>query len=146
MNMAYEGKEETREMYYDLNGSLLFLGIILGIVFLFVTVLIIYYKQISEGYEDRKRFQIMQKVGMTKKEVQKSIYSQIKLVFFSPLALALVHTLVAFPILLKLLSSLFTTNSSLFFLGIVFTYVVFGIVYFAIYWITAKMYYKIVRL
>lgn len=146
MNMAYEGKEETRERYYDLNGSLLFLGIILGIVFLFVTVLIIYYKQISEGYEDRKRFQIMQKVGMTKKEVQKSIYSQIKLVFFSPLALALVHTLVAFPILLKLLSSLFTTNSSLFFLGIVFTYVVFGIVYFAIYWITAKMYYKIVRL
>lgn len=146
MDMNYESKEEMREMYYDLNGSLLVLGIILGMVFLFVTVLIIYYKQISEGYEDRKRFQIMQKVGMTRKEVQKSIYSQIKLVFFSPLALALLHTLFAFPILLKLLSALSITNSSLFFLGIVFTYVVFGSVYFAIYCVTAKIYYKIVRL
>ncbi len=146
VHINYEAKEQTKENYYNLNGSLLVLGIMLGVVFLFVTMLIIYYKQISEGYEDRNRFQIMQKVGMTKKEVQKSIYSQIKLVFFSPLVLALAHTIVAFPILLKLLRTLFTTETSLFFFGILFTYIVFGLVYFAIYWLTAKVYYKIVRL
>lgn len=86
-----------REGFYSLYGSLLFLGVLLGVVFVFAAVLIIYYKQISEGYEDQSRFAIMQKVGMTKREIRKSINSQILTVFFLPLILAGVHLAFAFP-------------------------------------------------
>lgn len=141
-----QGYEETFEMYYMLAGSLLFLGVVVGCVFLLVTVLIIYYKQISEGYEDRKRFKIMQQVGMTKQEVQKSIYSQIKLVFFSPLIVALVHILVAFPILVKMLRSLFSTDEITFFISMMVAYGIFVLVYFIIYTMTARIYYRIVKI
>ena len=101
-----------REGFYSLYGSLLFLGVLLGVVFVFAAVLIIYYKQISEGYEDQSRFAIMQKVGMTKREIRKSINSQILTVFFLPLILAGVHLAFAFPMLQKLLMLFGLTNVS----------------------------------
>lgn len=101
VDSAWDVKGALKSMY----GSFLFLGILLGMVFLFATVLIIYYKQISEGYEDRKRFQIMEKVGMSPGEVKKTIQSQVRMVFFLPLMVAGVHTAVAFPILIELLKS-----------------------------------------
>ncbi len=135
-----DGKEEV----YGLNGSLLFLGIILGIVFMFGTILIIYYKQISEGYEDRERFQIMRKVGMSHNEVKRSIRSQVLLVFFLPLVAAGIHIAVIFPMLTRLLKVLSLTQTGLFLLCTVIVYVIFAVIYIIIYALTAKTYYKIV--
>jgi putative ABC transport system permease protein len=126
-------------------GSFLFLGILLGLVFLFATALIIYYKQISEGYEDRKRFQIMEKIGMSQVEVKGSIRTQILLVFFLPLLVAGLHTCFAFPLLMRLLSLLLLPKLSLFVLCTLLTFFVFAFVYVVIYSITAKTYYKIVH-
>ena len=91
------GVATARESFYTLYGGIFFLGIMLGIVFVFAAVLIVYYKQISEGYEDQSRFEIMQKVGMTKREIRKSINSQMLTVFFLPLVTAGVHLAFAFP-------------------------------------------------
>lgn len=91
-----EGRELSRENFYNFYGGFLFIGIFLGIIFLMATTLIIYYKQISEGYDDRERYQIMQKVGMSKKEVRQSIRSQVLLVFFLPLIMAVIHLAFAF--------------------------------------------------
>ena len=107
------------------------------------TTLIIYYKQISEGYDDRERYQIMMKVGMSRKEVKQSIRSQVLLVFFLPLIMAVIHLAFAFRIITKLLSVLNLTNVSLFFRCTVGTVVVFVIIYTVIYIITAREYYKI---
>lgn len=140
------------ENYWDMKqglneslGSLLFLGIILSVVFLFATVLIIYYKQISEGYEDRNNYQILKKVGLTNKEVKRSIRSQILIVFFLPLIIAGIHVLVAFPVLTKLLSILFLASKTLFLLCTVGAVAVFALVYAAIYVCTSNTYYKIVN-
>ena len=129
------------EMY----GTFLFLGILLGFVCLFTTILIIYYKQISEGYEDRPRFQIMEKIGMNASEVRKTIGSQLVLQFFLPPATAALHTAVAFPILLKLLKVLMLTNTPLFAVCTLITLAVFAAVYTAVYLLTARTYYKIVH-
>ena len=118
---------------------------LLGFVCLFSTILIIYYKQISEGYEDRERFQIMEKIGMDAREVRKTIGSQLVLQFFLPLATAAVHTAVAFPILLKLLKILMLTNTSLFIVCTLVTLAVFALVYTAVYVLTARTYYRIVH-
>ena len=129
----------------DMYGTFLFLGILLGFVCLFSTVLIIYYKQISEGYEDRERFQIMEKIGMEQHEVRKTIGTQIRLQMFLPLATAAVHMVFVFPILLKLLNILMLSNSLLFVLCTAVTFVVFACVYTAVYFMTSKIYYKIVH-
>ena len=126
-------------------GALLFLGIILGLVCLFATVLIVYYKQISEGYEDRARFQIMQKVGMSRREVKSTINSQVLLVFFLPLVVAGMHLAFAFPILEKVLHILLLSSTSLFVACSLITFGVFAGVYVVIYLGTARTYYKIVR-
>lgn len=133
----------SRASFYELYGGFLFIGIFLGIIFLMATTLIIYYKQISEGYDDRERYQIMQKVGMSKKEVRQSIRSQVLLVFFLPLIMAVIHLAFAFKIITKLLSVLNLTNVSLFFMYTVGTVAVFAVIYAIIYSITAKEYYKI---
>ena len=86
-----EGAEASKEDFYSLYGGLFFLGIFLGVLFLMATVLIIYYKQISEGFDDKERFEIMQTVGMSKREVKKSIHSQVIMVFFLPLVTAVIH-------------------------------------------------------
>lgn len=142
-NCSVESRELSRESFYELYGGFLFIGIFLGIIFLMATTLIIYYKQISEGYDDRERYQIMQKVGMSKKEVRQSIRSQVLLVFFLPLIMAVIHLAFAFKIITKLLSVLNLTNVSLFFMYTVGTVAVFAIIYAIIYSITAKEYYKI---
>ena len=142
-NCSVESRELNRESFYELYGGFLFIGIFLGIIFLMATTLIIYYKQISEGYDDRERYQIMQKVGMSKKEVRQSIRSQVLLVFFLPLIMAVIHLAFAFKIITKLLSVLNLTNVSLFFIYTVGTVAVFAIIYAIIYSITAKEYYKI---
>lgn len=131
--------------YYELYGSLFFLGIFLGLLFLMGTVMIIYYKQVSEGYEDAKRFSIMQKVGMSRREVKGSIHSQILMVFFLPLVTAVIHLGFAFPMLQKILLMMGLINTWVIFLSSVGCVVLFGLVYTAIYLITAKVYYKIVE-
>ena len=135
----------ARESVTAMCGALLFLGIILGLVCLFATVLIVYYKQISEGYEDRARFQIMQKVGMSRREVKSTINSQVLLVFFLPLVVAGIHLAFAFPILEKVLHILLLSSTSLFVACSLVTFGVFAAVYTLIYTATARTYYKIVR-
>jgi len=109
------------------------------------TVLIIYYKQISEGYEDQRRFEIMQKVGMSEREVHRSVQSQILLVFFLPLAVAAVHIAAAFHMITRILVVFSLTNVKLFALCTLGTLACFGLLYALVYWATARTYYKIVR-
>lgn len=142
---ACDSSFSLRNELYEVLGGLLFLGIIMSIVFIFATALIIYYKQISEGYEDRDNFQILQKVGLTKKEVRKTIKDQILLVFFLPLVIAAIHCAVAFPILTKLLAILFLASKTLFLLCTLGAFAVFTILYIIIYTITSNTYYKIVK-
>ena len=141
LDALWETKRDVCGMY----GTFLFLGVLLGIVFLFATTLIIYYKQISEGYEDQKRFQIMEKIGMSQDEVKGSIKNQILLVFFLPLVVAGIHICFAFPLLNRLLNLLLLPKISLFVLCTTITFLVFAFVYVVIYSITAKTYYKIVH-
>ncbi len=140
-----ESRELHRESFYMLYGGLLFIGIYLGLLFLMATVLIIYYKQISEGYDDKERYQIMQKVGMSKQEVRRSIRSQVLLVFFLPLLTAIIHILVAFKVITKLLVVLNMVNVPLFAVCTAVTVAVFAVFYGIVYGVTAKEYYKIVN-
>jgi len=136
------------EVYHDLMGmygTLLFLGLLLSTVFLFTTALIIYYKQISEGYEDAGRYKIMQKVGMSPDEIKGTIRHQIVLVFFLPLIVAAIHTAFASPVLLKLLKILYLTNKTLYIGCTCATVAVFALIYVLIYSVTAKVYYHIVK-
>lgn len=142
---SIDGKQENRSVFYGLYGSFLFLGIFLGFMFLMITVLIMYYKQISEGYDDKERFAIMQKVGMSKAEVKKSIHSQVITVFFLPLVAAIIHIAFAFKVITKLLALLNLLNVSLFFWCTVATIIAFAIIYAIVYALTAKTYYNIVE-
>ncbi len=141
---SYEAVAKERTSFYGLYGGLFFLGVLLGIVFLFAAVLIIYYKQISEGYEDQSRFEIMQKVGMNRREIKKSINSQILTVFFLPLLTAGVHLCFAFPLIYKLLALFSLTNLSLLILVTVICYLIFSLFYVVIYRVTSHAYYSIV--
>lgn len=139
-----ELKENYESDFHSFYGSFLFLGIFLGGLFLMATVLIIYYKQISEGYEDQKRYEIMAKVGMSRKEIRKSIHGQVRLVFFLPLALAVIHVIAAFQLMRKILIAMNLTNTTLFIACTAGTMVVFAAIYLIVFRITAKEYYKIV--
>lgn len=140
-----ESREGERSSFYALYGGLLFLGILLSVVFLFGTVLIMYYKQISEGYEDAGRFEILQKVGMTKKEIKRSINSQILTVFTAPLLMAGVHLAFAFPMLYRLLTLMGLTNVSLFAITTVGCFLVFAALYALMYKLTSHSYYQLVK-
>ena len=140
-----ESRMLSRSSFYELYGGLFFIGIYLGSMFVMATVLIIYYKQISEGYDDRERYQIMQKVGMSKKEVKRSIRSQVLSVFFLPLIVAVIHVAVAFKVMTKILGVLNLTNVSLFAVCTIITIAVFAVFYIIVYSITAKEYYRIVN-
>lgn len=144
INGYSEGKEEARDSFYSIYGGLLFLGIFLGALFVMATVLIIYYKQVSEGYDDKARFHIMQQVGMSKHEVKKSIHSQVLTVFFLPLIVAALHIAFAFKMITKILIILNLTNVNLFAVCTVATILIFGLFYALIYALTAKVYYRIV--
>ena len=130
---------------YGLAGGFLFLGIFLGTIFLMATVLIIYYKQISEGYEDKARFEIMQKVGLSREEVRASIRSQVLMVFFLPIAVAAIHILFDFNMVEKLLTLFQVYNTTLTALCTLGTVLVFFLVYGVVYLLTARTYYKIVE-
>lgn len=129
---------------YTMYGGFLFLGVFLGLLFLLSTVLIIYYKQISEGYEDQRRYQIMQQVGMSPREVRASIRSQVLLVFFLPLVTAGIHVAVAFPMLCKLLELFNLFDVGLFALCTAGTLLVFCAIYALVYGLTTRTYSRIV--
>ena len=131
--------------FYSLYGSFLFLGLFLGALFLMATVLIIYYKQISEGYEDKERFAIMEKVGMSQQQVRTAIRSQVRMVFFLPLLGAIIHLAASFKMISKLMAALGLQNIPLFALCCAGTVAAFAVGSFIIYHLTARTYYKIVR-
>ena len=133
-----------REGIKGLYGGMFFLGIFLGSIFTMATILIIYYKQISEGYEDKERFRIMQNVGMSHAEVKRSIHSQIMTVFFMPLIMAGIHVAFAFPIVKQIFLMLNLTNTRLYIICTIVCFVAFTIIYAVIYSLTAKIYYHIV--
>lgn len=137
-------RTENEKSFYVLYGGLFFLGLFLGIMFLMVTVMIIFYKQISEGYDDRERYIIMEKVGMSNAEVKASIQSQIRIVFFLPLVMAAVHVAAAFPMIRRLLAMLNLTNVPLFVTCLLVTILVFTAIYYLVFRITSRAYYKIV--
>lgn len=139
-----DSRADSRQSFHSLYGGLFFIGIFLGLLFIVATILIIYYKQISEGYDDRERYVIMQKVGMGQAEVKRSIHSQILTVFFLPLITAGVHTAFAFPVISKILALLSMSNTTLFALCTVGCFLVFALLYSLIYALTARAYYRIV--
>lgn len=138
-------RQQEYESYYADNGSLLFIGIFLGSLFLMGTAMIIYYKQISEGYEDQKRFEIMQKVGLSHREVRSSVRRQILMVFFLPLLMAMLHITMAFPMIRRMLLLFGMTNTKLFIGCTAGTVLIFAVVYGLIYLMTARSYYHIVE-
>lgn len=139
-----ESLADNRQNFYETYGGIFFLGIMLSIVFLFATVLMIYYKQVSEGYEDQSRFEIMQKVGMTKTDIRKSVNSQMLTVFFLPLAWAVIHLAFAFPMIQKLLMLFNLVNLKLLIFTTGLSVVVFALFYTIVYRITANAYFAIV--
>lgn len=143
--LLFEDSATSRQDFMNLYGGLFFLGLFLGVLFLLGTALIIYYKQVSEGYDDARRFNIMQKVGMSHKEVKQSIHSQILLVFFLPLVMAVLHLAFAFPMLEKILLVMGLANTQLILLSTLGCVAVFALAYLIIYALTARTYYNIVE-
>ncbi len=139
-----ESAAEEWRFYFSLHAGLLFLGIFLGAIFIMATVLIIYYKQVTEGYDDRARFEIMQKVGLSKEEIRCSIRSQLLLMFFLPLAAAALHIAFAFPMTARLLALMNLTDVGLFIRCTAGTFGVFAVVYCLVYVWTSRVYMKIV--
>ena len=139
------GRQINKDSFYELYGSLFFMGMYLGFMFLMVTVLIIYYKQISEGYDDKDRYKIMQQVGMDKQEVKKSIRSQVLMIFFLPLIMAIIHVAAAFKVITKLLAMFSMTNITLFIECTIATIIVFAVIYCVVFMVTEREYYRIVK-
>lgn len=137
--------DRERADFYSIFGGLFFLGIFLGTLFIMATILIMYYKQLSEGYDDKERYNIMQKVGLSKREIKSTINSQVLTVFFMPLAFAIVNIAFAFPSITRLLEALNFTNAKLYAVYTGVTCLVFALCYGAVYLVTAKIYYKIVE-
>ena len=143
--MMVDTQEGNYEDLLSLYASFLFIGIFLSFLFIMATVLIMYYKQITEGYEDKKRFEIMQKVGLNKREVKKTINSQVLTVFFLPLVVAAIHIVFALKKKKKMLRLLYLDNTNLYIMTTVICFGVFALVYVLIYFLTSKVYYGIVR-
>lgn len=141
---TFQNRTEEEEYLFQEYGTILFIGFFLGMIFLLATVLIIYYKQVTEGYDDRKRFVIMQDIGLSQAEVKKTIRTQVLLVFFLPLGAAGLHMAMAFKVLVKMMALFSAYNIKLFSLCIGLTVAVFTLVYFLVYTVTARIYYKIV--
>lgn len=138
-------KSEILQVFRDTYSSLFFLGIFLSILFIMATILIIYYKQISESYDDKERYEIMQNVGMSHTEVKRTIRSQVLTVFFLPLIMAGVHVAFAFPIMSRVLSLLGLMNVTLYIICTVICFLVFALMYGIIFAITSRLYYKTVN-
>ena len=140
-----EGKEENKLTFRGVFASFLFIGVFISFIFVISQVVIMYYKQISEGYEDKGNFEIMRKVGITDKQIKQSIRSQVLLIFFSPLIIATLHTIVAYPFIEKILRLFLITDNSIFLQALAVTIVVFAIFYLIVYAITSKIYYRIIK-
>lgn len=139
-----DSRQSSLDEFYQIYGGFLFLGLFLGILFLMITVLIIFYKQISEGYDDKERFSIMEKVGMSNDEVKATIRSQVRAVFFLPILMAAIHVGMAFPMIKRLLSLFGLSNTALFAGCMAGTILVFVLIYLLVFLKTSKTYYKIV--
>ncbi len=139
-----DSRQSNLDEFYQIYGGFLFLGLFLGILFLMITVLIIFYKQISEGYDDKERFSIMEKVGMSNDEVKATIRSQVRTVFFLPILMAAIHVGMAFPMIKRLLSLFGLSNTALFTGCMAGTILVFTLIYLLVFLKTSKTYYKIV--
>ncbi len=151
MNESFEngyvmGKEDSRKEFMSLNGTFFFLGIFLGTIFIIATCLIIYYKQLQEGYDDKKRYEIMQKVGMDHSTIKSSINKQVLIVFFMPLIFAIIHIGFAFKMISKLLLIIGVYNPTLFVYCILATILIFSLIYLLIYKLTSRVYYNIVQM
>ena len=144
-SLGIDLRSVAEQEVYSLSGGFLFLGVFLGVVFMMATVLIIYYKQVSEGYEDNARFDIMRKVGLSEREARRAIRSQILTVFFMPILVAAVHIAFDFNLVVQLLRLFSLTNLRLTALCTLGTLLVFCAVYAVVYALTARSYYKIVR-
>ncbi len=140
-----EFKDTAKVEMLGLYAGFLFLGIFLSILFVIATVLIMYYKQITEGYQDQERFEIMEKVGLEKKDIRKSINSQVLTVFFLPLILAGIHITFALPLIDKLMNLLYFDNIQLFIITTAVCFGVFALIYCVVYVLTSKVYYRIVK-
>lgn len=140
-----EGKDENKLTFRGVFASFLFIGVFISLIFVTSQVVIMYYKQISEGYEDKRNFEIMRKVGITDKQIKQSIRSQVLLIFFSPLIIATLHTIVAYPFIEKILRLFLVTDNSIFLQALAVTIVVFAIFYLIVYAITSKIYYRIIK-
>lgn len=139
-----DSRQSSLDEFYQIYGGFLFLGLFLGILFLMITVLIIFYKQISEGYDDKERFSIMEKVGMSNDEVKATIRSQVRTMFFLPILMAAIHVGMAFPMIKRLLSLFVLSNTALFAGCMAGTILVFVLIYLLVFLKTSKTYYKIV--
>lgn len=139
-----DSRQSNLDEFYQIYGGFLFLGLFLGILFLMITVLIIFYKQISEGYDDKERFSIMEKVGMSNDEVKATIRSQVRTVFFLPILMTAIHVGMAFPMIKRLLSLFGLSNTALFAGCMAGTILVFALIYLLVFLKTSKTYYKIV--
>ncbi|MDO5725301.1 MAG: hypothetical protein Q4P29_03250 [Tissierellia bacterium] len=139
-----ESFQETSELYYAFNGGIVFCGFFLGVVFMVALALIIYYKQLTEGYEDLHRFTIMRRVGMTKREIKSTIKSQILAVFMLPIVVAAIHVAFAYPMVKSILSAMYIETATLYLKVAIGTVAVFILIYIIIYALTSRSYYKIV--
>lgn len=135
--------EEGVEYLYNMYGGVLFIGIFLGSLFLMAAILIIYYKQISEGYEDQKRYEILQKVGMTRKEIKSTIHSQVLTVFFLPLLFSGLHMLFAFPAVRRIMMLAGFGDGNLYAVCTAACFLVFALLYGLVYSLTSRTYYHI---
>lgn len=144
-NFSLSERNQEREAFYSIYGGIMFIGIVLGLLFILSTTMIIYYKRISEGHEDRERFLIMQKVGLSKQEIKKAIHSQIMLVFFLPLIAAIIHAGVALKIVANCLRMVIIVHMPTFITSVAITCILFSFIYMIVYKITSKEYYNIVN-
>lgn len=136
---------ENYQVFSQMYGSLLFLGIFLGVLFMMAAILIMYYKQLSEGYEDQKRYEILQNVGLSKKEVRQAVSSQVLIFFFLPLVVAVIHFFMAYNMILKMFKVLIYNAPQTFITCTVVSVIVLAICYTIVYFCTSRTYYKIVK-
>ena len=144
-NINIEGKAENETNFKGFYASFLFIGVFISMIFVVSQVVIMYYKQISEGYEDKGKFGIMRKVGLTDKQIKQSIRSQVLMIFFAPLAVATLHTVVAYPFIEKILKLFLATDNNVFLIALAVTIAVFGVFYLIVYLITSRIYYRIIK-
>lgn len=144
-NINIEGKAENETNFKGFYASFLFIGMFISMIFVVSQVVIMYYKQISEGYEDKGKFGIMRKVGLTDRQIKQSIRSQVLMIFFAPLAVATLHTVVAYPFIEKILKLFLATDNNVFLIALAVTIAVFGVFYLIVYLITSRIYYRIIK-